>query len=122
MTNTTDIMYYADYAPGHIIDNIWMDNAGDIETYTSTRFFGNAYYNNTANYPPSMESDAITLTADPFTDAAAGDFSLNNTAGGGTVLRAISKTFGSTTGYPFNWLTDGSGGGGSGSTFHPLAQ
>lgn len=30
----------------------------------------------------------VTLTADPFTNAAAGDFSLNNTAGGGALCRA----------------------------------
>lgn len=30
----------------------------------------------------------VTLSADPFTDAASGDFSLNNTAGGGADLRA----------------------------------
>jgi len=60
-----------------------------------------------------------TLTADPFTDAANGDFSLNSDAGGGATLRAVTNTMGSTTSYPFNWLTDGSGGGG-GSTVHPL--
>ncbi len=31
----------------------------------------------------------ITLTADPFTSAAGGDFSLNSTAGGGALLRAL---------------------------------
>lgn len=31
----------------------------------------------------------ITLTADPFTNAAGGDFSLNNTAGGGALLRQL---------------------------------
>jgi hypothetical protein len=33
---------------------------------------------------------AITLTADPFTNAAAGDFSLNTTAGGGAALRELA--------------------------------
>lgn len=45
----------------------------------------------------------ITLTADPFTNAAAGDFSLNTTAGGGALLRqtGIPGAFpgGLTTGY-----------------------
>ena len=36
---------------------------------------------------PDIDDGAITLTGDPFTDAAAGDFSLNNTAGAGAVLR-----------------------------------
>lgn len=57
---------------------------------------------------------SVTLTADPFTDKANQDFSLNSDAGGGAVLRAVSNTLGSTTAYPFNWLTDGSGGGGGG--------
>lgn len=31
----------------------------------------------------------VTLTADPFTNASGGDFSLNNAAGGGALLRAV---------------------------------
>jgi hypothetical protein len=46
----------------------------------------------------------ITLTADPFTDSANGDYSLNNASGGGALLRggAIPGMFGdgTTTGYP----------------------
>ncbi len=34
--------------------------------------------------------DNITLTADPFVDAANGDYNLNNTAGGGADLRAVT--------------------------------
>ena len=37
----------------------------------------------------------IQLTADPFVDAAGGDFRLNSAAGGGAVLRG--------TGYPVSW-------------------
>lgn len=37
---------------------------------------------------PLADLNPITLTADPFTNAAGGDFSLNNTAGGGALLRA----------------------------------
>lgn len=48
---------------------------GNIDTST---FYGDEIYN------------FITLTADPFTNAAGGDFSLNNTAGGGALLRALS--------------------------------
>ena len=51
-----------------------------------------AGYNNTANVGgaggPALNEGFITLTADPFTNAAGGDFSLNNTAGGGAALRA----------------------------------
>ncbi len=37
----------------------------------------------------AFDLNPITLTADPFTNAAAGDFSLNNTAGGGALLRSL---------------------------------
>jgi hypothetical protein len=37
---------------------------------------------------PLSDLSPITLTSDPFTNAAGGDFSLNNTAGGGALLRA----------------------------------
>ncbi len=37
---------------------------------------------------PVIDDGAIALTADPFTSAAGGDFSLNTTAGGGALLRA----------------------------------
>lgn len=50
----------------------------------------NAFYNNTAgprNQVPIGGND-ITLTGDPFTDGAALDFSLNNTAGAGAALKA----------------------------------
>jgi len=36
-----------------------------------------------------QNQEFITLTADPFTNAAAGDFSLNNVAGGGALLRGL---------------------------------
>lgn len=50
-----------------------------------------ADYNNTTGRDSSdtlWDLGAITLTGDPFTNAAAGDFSLNNTAGAGADLRA----------------------------------
>jgi len=50
----------------------------------------NAFYNNTSgNYSEATLSGAndITLTADPFTDAASDDYSLNNTTGGGASVR-----------------------------------
>lgn len=66
-----------------------------------------ATYSNTsgayANYSTGAVQGHVTLTADPFTNAAAGDFSLNNTAGGGAACRAAGfpGTFpgGTTTGY-----------------------
>lgn len=63
--------------------------------------------NSSGNYDTTslihFVSGVANLSADPFTNAAAGDFSLNNTAGGGAVCRAagIPGVFpgGLTTGY-----------------------
>lgn len=55
-------------------------------------FLNNAHYNNTSggvNGSSNINIGTITLTADPFTNAAGGDLSLNNTAGGGAALRAL---------------------------------
>jgi hypothetical protein len=52
-------------------------------------FQNNAFYNNTGgNYSqmPAGASDVI-LTADPYTNRAGGDYSLNGTTGGGAALR-----------------------------------
>lgn len=40
------------------------------------------------------EVGAVTLTGDPFTNAASRDFTLNNTSGAGALCRAASKLFG----------------------------
>lgn len=37
-----------------------------------------------------IEENLTALTADPFVDAASGDFNINNTAGGGAALRAVT--------------------------------
>lgn len=121
MLSTGSVFSYSDNAPGHVIENIFVNNAGQVGTWSSSRMFGNAYYN--SGTIPTQDTDPITLTADPFTDAANEDFSLNSDAGGGAVLRAKKHTVSSTDIHQFNWLTDGSGGGGGGgSTFHPLAE
>lgn len=68
----------------------WMDN-----------FNGNAYYSNTSGPRSSYvgatsgDTDDIILTADPFVNAAGGDFRFNNNAGGGAELRGM--------GYPRSW-------------------
>lgn len=65
---------------------------------TSHRCLG-AYmvsYNNTTDFSPVITdadtrhfSEFLTLTADPFTDAANDDYSLNDTAGGGALLKQL---------------------------------
>jgi len=53
-----------------------------------TAFTNNAFYNNTANYNNiNAGPNDVVCTADPFTNAAGGDYTLNNTAGGGQALR-----------------------------------
>lgn len=56
----------------------------------------NAFYNNTSGSTNNITLDAtnVTLTANPFVDAANGDFNLNNAAGGGATLRATNYTLG----------------------------
>lgn len=59
-----------------------------------------------------LNSNFQVLTADPFVDAANGDFNLNDTAGGGAALRAVNFPLGDTDVYPFNlWVIPGGGGG-----------
>lgn len=68
---------------------------------------------------PSITSGVITLTADPFTNAAGGDFSLNSTAGGGLLCRSAGITlFGQTQSDnqdvgPIQHADTGGGGGGT---------
>lgn len=62
---------------------------------TGATILNNVYgYNNTSgNVQTTPFSGSVTaLTADPFVDAANGDFNINNTAGGGAVLRAATVT------------------------------
>jgi len=55
---------------------------------TAAFFQNNAFYNNGGSYSgvPAGAADVI-LTADPYTDRAGGDYSLNGTDGGGAALR-----------------------------------
>ena len=67
-----------------------------------------------------MQFGQVALTANPFTNAAGGDFSLNSTAGGGAACKGISQAFPgvSTTGsmYIGAVAPAGSGGGGAGAS------
>lgn len=84
-----------------LVNNVFASNGAfgvkvdDGTTETDARFLlqrKNAFYSNTSGQRSgsSAAPDDITLSADPFTNAAAGDFSLNNTAGGGASLRAAA--------------------------------
>lgn len=53
----------------------------------------NAYYNNTSGLYGTLTNTGvndITLTADPFTAVGSEDFTLNNTAGGGSALKSLA--------------------------------
>lgn len=63
----------------------------------STIMDGCAYYNNGTNVlgTPLVNAHAVTLTADPFTNAAGNNFSLNAVSGGGAACRGAA--------YPATW-------------------
>ena len=82
----------------------------------------NAYYNSGWSGFDD-ELDPITLTADPFVDAANGDFNLNADSGGGATLRANNFAINTDTSvYPFRQYVsdDFDSGAGSSATIHPL--
>ena len=84
-----------------IHSNIIAGNAnGIVRTGTAVQgansISRNAFYGNTtANVTGFLRSEnEVLLTADPFVDAAAGDFNLNADAGGGATLRSTNYTLG----------------------------
>ena len=88
------------YKTCHFVGNVFAGNGGygilGGETVGLLGCAGscNAFYGNTSGdrflFPAA--ADDITLTADPFVDAANGDFNINDTAGGGAALRAVTRT------------------------------
>jgi hypothetical protein len=95
-----------------ITDCVFYGNTGYGRSHAGTQAivddttlaFRNAYGNNTSGprNNASAELGAVTLTADPFANAAAGDFAPNSTAGGGALIRAAGMGAfpgGTTTGY-----------------------
>jgi len=83
----------------NIYGNIFVNNTGYGIKFSTARtgpvgiIDRNAFYNNLGEVDgvDSGPND-ITLTADPFVDAANGDFNLNNLMGGGLVLRQATVT------------------------------
>jgi hypothetical protein len=106
-----------------------VNNAG---TTNVVRLSSNAYYSNTSGQTNGVkdETGAITCTVQPMNDPANGDFSLNNTAGGGALCRNLGRgkytqNAGSftktTTGFPDVGVQhQDAGGGSSGGT--PILQ
>ncbi len=90
----------------------------------------NAIHNCIYNYSGLWQAglDDKLLTADPFTDSAAGDYSLNSTAGGGAEISGLNwlsdvPGYGNETENSGAWgaiQSSGGGSGGGGSTVHPL--
>jgi hypothetical protein len=69
-------------------------NPGSASTWVLVQ--RNAYYNNTTHRSAAanaLDGSNVTLSVDPFVDAANDDYRLNNTAGGGAVLRATEFAF-----------------------------
>jgi hypothetical protein len=115
------------YMANCILANFTTQAVTDGTSYTTGfSFLNNAFYNNAQNYARgesvAFHRNDVDLTADPFVDAANGDFNLNNAAGGGDVLRRNDyATDGTNTNlYPFrqyvsdDFLT--------GKTKHPLSR
>lgn len=92
--------YFNVQAPYHIRNCIFVNCGTAIGAYGSLTHRGNSdfsyFYNNTNNYSDyaTNQDNDVELTADPFIDAANGDFNLNATAGGGAVLRSTKYTVG----------------------------
>jgi hypothetical protein len=95
------------------IENVSYGNTTNWNTsQTETVYFRNATSSSRTFGSQIIEIDTVTLTADPFVDAANGNFALNSTSGGGATLRALNFQLPSisTTRYPFGgWYAPGGG-------------
>ena len=108
--------------------NIFASNGGYGINSAASKFVftdSNAFYNNTSGNVSNQSFDSgndITLTADPFVDAANGDFNISDSAGGGATLRANNFSINTDTAvYPFRqYVSDNFGSGGGGAVLHPL--
>lgn len=78
----TDCIIYGQ--GGYCINSSFTDTVNLVVCNNALGGATSGITNGLGNFP---EIDSITLTVDPFTDAANADFSLNNTAGGGALCR-----------------------------------
>lgn len=92
--------YFNIQTPYHIRNCLFVNCGTAIGAYGSLTNRGNSdfsyFFNNTNNYSDYTTNQIhdVELTADPFIDAANGDFNLNATVGGGAVLRSTKYTVG----------------------------
>jgi hypothetical protein len=120
--NGRDGIRCADFILGPSVrHNVIISNGAFGIRYTGSQtipqtlaFNRNAFYNNTSGSYSKITAGAsdVALTADPFVDAANGNFALNSTSGGGATLRALNFQLPSisTTRYPFGgWYAPGGG-------------
>jgi hypothetical protein len=75
------------YTYGPFERNIFVNCSLAVNSSADFYARGNVYYN-CGWYGFNNEIDPITLTADPFVNAANGDYRINKTIGGGAVLRS----------------------------------
>lgn len=93
--------YYNVQYPNHIRNCLFVNcgtaiNGANVVTNSQNNADFNYFFNNTTNYGgfTTIRPNDVQLTADPFTDAANGDFNLNATNGGGGTLRSTKHTLG----------------------------
>lgn len=82
-------------------ENIFVNNTTAINSAVTAKieqFYRNAFYGNgtdiSANISIDQNHQQINLTADPFVNAANGDFNINTSNGGGAALRSTSYDLG----------------------------
>jgi len=100
-TNDGIILNGAAVYGASIMGNIIHGNGGygvNVDTLPNNMNFCdfNAFRSNTSGEVTGVDSGAgnVTLTADPFTNAAGGDYTLNSTAGGGAACKAVGGPVG----------------------------
>jgi len=114
--NTSDGARHADATCAWDVENcIFSTNGGYGFTSTANagdELVNNAFRSNTSGQTNNTNADlvtgSVTLTGDPFTDAANGDFTLNNTSGAGASCRGAgigtytqtASSYAGTVGYP----------------------
>jgi len=120
---------------GAVIENCAFVSNGvygiDVAAQQSLLVRNCAFYSNTSgqiNGTQGIVTGSVTLTGDPFTDAANGDFRLNNTSGAGAACRGAgigtytqtASSYAGTVGYPDIGIQhQETGGGGGGMLFVP---